>query len=30
MQTAEQRARTSDKDIETLIDDAFDLLARGL
>lgn len=30
MQTAEQRARTSEKDIESLIDDAFDLLARGL
>ncbi|WP_163505836.1 TetR/AcrR family transcriptional regulator [Fodinicola acaciae] len=30
MQTAEQRSRTSEKDIEALIDDAFDLLARGL
>jgi AcrR family transcriptional regulator len=30
MQTAEQRARTGEKDIESLIDDAFDLLARGL
>jgi AcrR family transcriptional regulator len=30
MQTAEQRARTSKKDLASLIDDAFDLLAGGL